>query len=51
MVVATSVLFASAAFLMMTFSTPVSSYFGFIVVVQVFSSGGMNLSNAHSPLP
>jgi EmrB/QacA subfamily drug resistance transporter len=46
MVVATSVLFASAAFLMMTFSTPVSSYFGFIVVVQVFSSGGMNLSNA-----
>jgi len=40
MVVATSVLFASAAFLMMTFSTPVSSYFGFIVVVQVFSSEG-----------
>jgi EmrB/QacA subfamily drug resistance transporter len=45
-VVTISILLASGAFLMMAFSTPLSSYFGFIVVVQVFSSGGMNLSNA-----
>ncbi|MFZ1062063.1 MAG: MFS transporter [Acidimicrobiales bacterium] len=45
-VVTISLLLASGAFVMMTFSTPESSYFGFIMVVQIFSSGGMNLSNA-----
>jgi EmrB/QacA subfamily drug resistance transporter len=45
-VVTISVLVASGAFLMMAWSTPDSSYFGFIMVAQILSSGGMNLSNA-----